>query len=178
MHFPFNNKRKHLDCDKVNPGAHDKGSWWIIRLLCLSLLVIRSCALLAGVASISNRVIAPKLERQQNKMKEGRGEGIRGFLFSPSPPFSFLVSLLLSSRHSRRTRAGTLATQASYGYSFFSLSFFYSFSKQFCERVWDATIKPVFDGHSWRIADWPLNTGLTILKVGHWRKNEENEDGI
>ena len=180
MHFPFNNKRKHLDCDKVNPGAHDKGSWWIIRLLCLylSLLVIRSCALLAGVVSVSNRVIAPKLERQQNKMKEGEGEGIRGFLFSPSPPFSFLVSLLLSSQHSRRTRAGTLATQANYGYSSFSLSFFYSFLKQFCERVWDATIKPVFDGHSWRIADWPLNTGLTILKVGHWRKNEENEDGI
>ena len=175
MHFPFNNKRRHLDCDKVNPGAHDKGSWWIIRLL--SLLVIRSCALLAGVVSVSNRVIAPKLERQQNKMKEGGGEGIRGFLFSPSPPFSFLASLLLSSQHSRRTRAETLATQANYGYSLFFLSFFYSFLKQFCGGVWDATIKPVFDGHSWRIADWPLNTGLTIRKFGHWRKNE-NEDGI
>ena len=144
MHFPFNNKRKHLDCDKVNPRAHDKGSWWIIRLLCLSLLVIRSCALLAGVASVSNRVITPKLERQkkQNERRGSGGEGIRGFLFSPSPPFSFLASLLLSSQHSRRTRAETVATQANYAYSFFSLSFFYFFLNQFCGRVWDATIKP------------------------------------
>ena len=81
MHFPFNNKRRHLDCDKVNPGAHDKGSWWILTLL--SLLVIRSCALLAGVASVSNRVIAPKLERQQNKIKEGGGRGDKKFPFLP-----------------------------------------------------------------------------------------------
>ena len=83
MHFPFNKKRRHLNCDKVNPGAHDKGSWWIIRLLCLSLLVVRSCALLAGVASVSNRVIAPYLERQQNKMKEGGWGGDKRFPFLP-----------------------------------------------------------------------------------------------
>ena len=81
MHFPFNNKKRHLDCDKVNPGAHDKGSWWIIRLLLL--LVVRSCTLLAGLASVSNWVIVPKLERQQNKLKEGGGGGVKRFSFLP-----------------------------------------------------------------------------------------------
>ena len=156
MHFPFNNKRRHLDCDK--------GSWWIIRLL--SLLVVRSCPLLAAVASVSNRVILSKLERQQNQMKEGEGEWIRGFLFSPSPRFSFLASFLLSSQHSRRTPAETPATQAMWLFVFLSL-FLLFFLTQFSGRVWDATIKPVFDCYSCRIAGWPLNTDLTIVKVCH-----------
>ena len=117
MHFPFNNKRRHLDCDKVNPGAHDKGSWCIITLL--SLLVVRSCALLAGVGSVSNRFIyCAKVVATAKQNERRRGERIRGFLFSPSPPFSFLASFSLSSQHSRRTPAETLATQ---GFSFFFL---------------------------------------------------------
>ena len=118
MHFPFNNKRRHLDCDKVNPGAHDKGSWCIIRLL--SLLVVRSCALLAGVGSVSNRVLyCAKVVATAKQNERRRGEGIRCFLFPPSPLFSFLASFSLSSsQHSRRTSAETLATQ---GYSFFFL---------------------------------------------------------
>ena len=118
MHFPSNNKRRHLDYHKVNPGAHDTSSWWIIRLL--SLLIVRSCALLAAVASASNRVIAPKLERQQNKMKKGGEKGIRGFLCSH--PLPFLASFLLSSQHSQRTRTETLATQGIWLFVF--LSFF------------------------------------------------------
>ena len=175
MHFLFNNKRRHLDCDKVNPGAHDKGSWWIIRLL--SLLVVRSCALLAGVASVSNWGIAPKLERQQNKMKEGGGGGDKRFPFLPISslfiPGLFFALIPTFSTNSRGNAcyAGYVAIRF---FSFFLLFFF----TQFCGRVWDVTIKPVFDGHSCRIADWPLNTGFTILKVGHWKKSEENEDGI
>ena len=163
MHFPSNNKRRHLDYHKVNPGAHDTSSWWIIRLL--SLLIVRSCALLAAVASASNRVIAPKLERQQNKMKKGGEKGIRGFLCSH--PLPFLASFLLSSQHSQRTRTETLATQGIWLFVFLSFFLFLLcfFFTQFCGRVWDATIKPIFDGHSGRIDDWPLNTGLTILKV-------------
>ena len=142
MHFPFNNKRKHLDCDKVNPGAHDKGSWWIIRLLCLSLLVIRSCALLAGVVSVSSRVIEPKLERHAVEQNERRGRGgdkrfpflpisslfIPGLSFAPIPTFS--------------TTSRGNACKAGWLWLFVFLSFFYSFLKQFCGRVWDATIKP------------------------------------
>ena len=55
---------------------------------------------IARLASVSNRVIARKLERKRS-------------LLSPPPPPSFLF--LLSSQLSRRTRAETLATQASDG---------------------------------------------------------------
>ena len=124
-------KRRHLDCDKVNPGAHDKGSWCIIRLFLL--LVVWSCASFAGVASISNRVIARKLERQQNKMKEGGGGGDKRFLFSPSPPVLFLTSFLLSSQHSLPTPSETLATQAIWLFVF--LSFFSSFLQFFFTQL-------------------------------------------
>ena len=115
-------KRRHLDCDKVNPGAHDKGSWWIIRLFLL--LVVRFCASFAGVASISNRFIAWKLERQE----------IRGFLFSPFPPVLFLTSFLISSQHSLRTPTETLATQAIWLFVFlFFLSFLLFFNVFFTQ---------------------------------------------
>ena len=62
---------------------------------------------IACVASVSNLVIARKLERKQKK-KGGRGS------FFPLPlPRHSLFFFLLSSRRSRRTRAETLATQAS-----------------------------------------------------------------
>ena len=61
--------------------------------------------MVACVASVSNRVIARKLERKQKKKRWKReGEGSQ----SSINPFFFL----LSSRRSRRTRAETLATQA------------------------------------------------------------------
>ena len=51
---------------------------------------------------------------KNKKVEEGRGRGEeekKRFLLSPPPPPSFLF-FLLSSRRSRRTRAETLATQA------------------------------------------------------------------
>ena len=76
MHFLLTTKRRHLDCDKVNPGAHNKGSWCIIGLL--SLLVVRSCALLAGVGNVSNRVIyCAKVGATAKQNERRRGEGIR-----------------------------------------------------------------------------------------------------
>ena len=121
-------KRRHLDCDKVNPGAHDKGSWWILRLFLL--LVVRSCAPFAGVASVSNPVIVPKLERQQNKVKEGEGGGDERFLFSPSPPFSFLASFLLRPNILYELPRKRLLRRL-YDYSFFFLSSFLSLSLSF-----------------------------------------------
>ena len=67
-----------------------------------------SRARLACVASISSRVIARKLEREQKKWK-GEGEERRGNACPQTPSFLFL----LSSQFSGRTRAETLATQAS-----------------------------------------------------------------
>ena len=68
--------------------------------------------IIACVASVSNRVIARKLERERKKKKNGRGRG-RGeeetSFPSPSPVTPFF---LLSSQLPRRTRAATLATQA------------------------------------------------------------------
>ena len=59
---------------------------------------------IACVASVSSRVIARNLEREQKKMEGGGGrEG-------GNPPPSFLF--LLSFQFSRRTRAEPLATQA------------------------------------------------------------------
>ena len=76
---------------------------------------IQKANALACLASVFNRVIARKLEREQNKWKgEGEGEG-RSVSFSPSPspaiPFCLLFSQL-----SGRTRAETLATQATNAY--------------------------------------------------------------
>ena len=88
--------------------------FWLIRIIiskCLS--AKRLSATLACVASDSSRVIARKLEREQKKEKrKGEGEG-RGVSFAPFPlpPHSFFF--LLSSQPSRRTRAETLAMQAS-----------------------------------------------------------------
>ena len=48
---------------------------------------------LACVASVSNRVIAGKLEREQKKKWKGKGEGKR-FLLSLPPPPSFLFFAL------------------------------------------------------------------------------------
>ena len=70
---------------------------------------------LACVASVSNRVIAGKLEREQTKKKveggRGRGGEKASVTFSPFP-LPRHSSFLLSSQLSRRTRAETLATQA------------------------------------------------------------------
>ena len=54
-----------------------------------------ACVSLACVASISNRVIARKLERKQKKV-EGGGGGEKRFLHSLPPPPSFIFFLLLS----------------------------------------------------------------------------------
>ena len=65
----------------------------------------------ACVATVSNRVLARKLERRQTKKLEGRGGGEkRKVSFSPLhlPVHS---SFLLSSQRSRRSRAETLATR-------------------------------------------------------------------
>ena len=70
---------------------------------------------LACVASVFNRVIAQKLEREQTKKKVEGGRGREGekasVTFSPFP-LPRHSSFLLSSQLSRRTRAETLATQA------------------------------------------------------------------
>ena len=60
---------------------------------------------IACVASVSSRVIARNLEREQKKKWKGEGEGRGG-----NPPPSFLF--LLSFQFSRGTRAEPLATQA------------------------------------------------------------------
>ena len=69
----------------------------------------------ASRASVSNRVIARKLEREQKKVEGGGGGEKRKRLpvsFVPLPlPLHSLF--LLSSQLSRRTRTETLATQAS-----------------------------------------------------------------
>ena len=91
----------------------------------LSLLVVRSCASFAGVASVSNRVIAPKLERKQNKIKEGGGGGDKRFPFLPISSFFIPGLFFAPSQHFRRTHAETLATQVIWLFVF--LSFFLSF---------------------------------------------------
>ena len=149
-------KRRHLDCDKVNPGAHDKGSWWILRLFLL--LVVRSCAPFAGVASISNRVIARKLERQQKKMKEGGRGGDKRVSFSPHflPFYSWHLFCSRSNILYELPRKRLL--HRLYGYSFIFLSFFSSFLQFFFHTIISLQSlkkKPVFNGHSWLTADWP-----------------------
>ena len=59
---------------------------------------LSAITIIACVASVSNRVIAQKLERKRKKPS----------FPSPSP----VITFLLSSQLSRRTRAETLATQA------------------------------------------------------------------
>ena len=146
-------KRRHLDWDKVNPGAHDKGSWWILRLFLL--LVVRSCAPFAGVASISNRVIARKLERQQKKMKEGGGGGDKRFPFLPiSSRFIPDIFFALVPTFSTNSRGNACYA----GYMAIRFSFFLSFLQFFFSHNNFPTItkkKPVFNGHSLLIADWP-----------------------
>ena len=70
---------------------------------------------LACVASVSNRVIAGKVEAGANKKKwkgEGEGEGRRqAFPSLPSPTLVISFFCLLSCQLSRRTRAETLATK-------------------------------------------------------------------
>ena len=75
--------------------------------------------LVACVASVSSRVIARNLEREQKKKRKGGGgreerkslpHFLTSFLHSPPPPPSFLF--LLSFQFSQRTRAEPLATQA------------------------------------------------------------------
>ena len=61
---------------------------------------------IACVASVSNRVSARKLEREQNRKR------LSSFIPLPLPRHSFFF--LLSSQLSRRTREEALATQASY----------------------------------------------------------------
>ena len=74
---------------------------------------IQKANALACLASVFNRVIARKLEREQNKWKgKGKGEAFPSLL-PPPPPFLFV---LLFSQLSGRTRAETLATQATNAY--------------------------------------------------------------
>ena len=68
--------------------------------------VIQTRYLLACVASVSNRVTARKLEREQNRKR------LSSFIPLPLPRHSFFF--LLSSQLSRRTREEALATQPSY----------------------------------------------------------------
>ena len=74
-------------------------------------LLVRFCV--ACIASVSNRVIARKLEREQKKVEGGGGMGEEETSFpsfpSPSPVIPFFK---LSSQLSRQTGAETLATQA------------------------------------------------------------------
>ena len=68
---------------------------------------------IACVASVSSRVIARKLEREQKKKKwKGKGEGRRGNFPSLPSPSPLIPFFLLSSQLSRRTRAEMLAMQA------------------------------------------------------------------
>ena len=146
-------KRRHQDCDKVNPGAHDKGSCWIIRL---SLGLVLH---FAGVASFSNQVIARKLERQQNKMKEGGGGGDKRFPFLPISS-RFISGIFFALVPAFSTNSRRKACYAGYIWLFVFLSFFLFFFSSifFFSHNNFATItkkKPVFNGHSWLIADWP-----------------------
>ena len=76
-------------------------------------LLVRFCV--ACIASVSNRVIARKLEREQKKVEGGGGMGEEETSFpsfpSPSPVIPFFK---LSSQLSRQTGAETLATPASF----------------------------------------------------------------
>ena len=74
----------------------------------IELLKVRHFFFLACVASVSNRVIARKLERKQKKGWRGRGEE---FLHSPPPPPSFLFFCSCPS-FLDEPREETLATQA------------------------------------------------------------------
>ena len=89
------------------------------KVYCVNKRLLQSTLSLAFVASVSNHVIARKLEREQKKKRtwKGEGEGGRGeektaFPSFPSPsPVNHFFPLL--SQFSRRTRAETLTTQAS-----------------------------------------------------------------
>ena len=65
----------------------------------------------ACVASVSNRVIARKLERRQKKKVEGGGGGEKRFLHSAPPPPSFIFFCSCPS-FLDEPREETLATQA------------------------------------------------------------------
>ena len=113
-----------LSNSSLNPGANGRNivGCYMLRLsahpvaCCCVLLGVVAQSLkpvkllatckLACVASVSNRVIARKLEREQKKKVEGGGGG-ESFP-SPSP----VIPFLFSSQLSRRTREETLATQA------------------------------------------------------------------
>ena len=76
---------------------------------------IQKANALACLASVFNRVIARKLEREPKKGRgkgKGKGEAFPSLL-PPPPPFLFV---LLFSQLSGRTRAETLATQATNAY--------------------------------------------------------------
>ena len=91
------------------------------KVCCVNKRLLQSALSLACVASVSNRVIARKLEREQKRKGawKGEGDGERGeeetaFPSFPSPspsPVNHFFPLL--SQFSRRTRAETLTTQAS-----------------------------------------------------------------
>ena len=101
----------------------------VTRCVCLHTLlhVVGSCCVkfktgqtlatckLACVASVSNRVIARKLEREQKKKVEGGGGG-ESFPF-PSPVIPFFVLVPTFSRNSRGNAcyAGYLQTDATVG---------------------------------------------------------------
>ena len=73
--------------------------------------LVHTRASLACVASVSNRVIARKLERKQKKVEGGGGGEKRRFLRSPPPPPSFMFFCPCPS-FLGKPREETLATQA------------------------------------------------------------------
>ena len=72
---------------------------------------------LACVASVSNRVIARKLEREQKQTNKQTNKQTQSPPPSPSFPFFYLLSCQLS----RRTREETLDTQAIMFYDVFQM---------------------------------------------------------
>ena len=117
-----------LSNSSLNPGANGRNivGCYMLRLsahpvaCCCVLLgvvaqsfkpvkLLATCKL-ACVPSVSNRVIARMLEREQKKKVEGGGGGESFPSPPPPPPPSFLS--LFSSQLSRGTREETLATQA------------------------------------------------------------------
>ena len=110
-------------------------------------------------------------------MKEGGGGRDKRFPFLPISSlfipglFCALVPTFSTNSRGNACYAGYMAIRFSFFLSLF-LSFFLFFYFFFQPIISLQSLKkPVFNGHSWLIADWLLNRSLTIPKVGHWRKH-------
>ena len=115
---PGANGRNIVGCYMLRLFAHRVACCCVLlRVVAQSLKPVKLLATckLACVASVSNRVIARKLEREQNKKVEGEGEGSH----CPPPPPSFLFFVLVPtfSTNSRGNAcyAGYLQTDATVG---------------------------------------------------------------